>query len=111
MLIAASVASYFVLNGGTDGAIANIYQQGECVHSVDLSRVSESYTIQITGAVTNTIAVENGRISVLEASCPDQICVHQGWIANGVVPIVCLPNSLVIQIENAAESELDAITR
>ena len=47
---------------------------------------------------SNTVQVEKGRIRVSEADCPDQICVNQGWISGGAVPIVCLPHRLMIEI-------------
>ena len=111
LLLIAGLSSVIILNGKTQGVIANIYQDGTCVHSVDLSRVTESYTILISGAVANTISVEPDRICVLNATCPDQVCVHQGYISSSVVPIVCLPNALVIQIENTSGTDVDAITQ
>jgi len=48
-------------------------------------------------------------VRVAQADCPDQVCVHQGWIADGRVPIVCLPNQLIVQIEEGG-SPLDAQT-
>ena len=56
---------------------------------------------------TNTVQVEPGRIRVSAADCPDQVCVHQGWISTGVVPIVCLPHQIVIEI-TGGESYADA---
>ena len=44
-----------------------------------------------------------------EAGCPDQVCVHQGFIADGTVPIVCLPNKLIIEISGGGD-RLDAAT-
>ena len=112
VLVISAAASFFIMNGHVRGAvIANIYQNGECLHSVDLSAVEESYTIQIGGKISNTVSIEKGRICILEATCPDHVCVHQGWISNGVVPIICLPNNVVIQIEGAAASDIDAISR
>ena len=112
VLIAASTASFIIMNSSANnGLIANIYQNGECIHSIDLSAVDEPYTVQIDGAVTNIVAVEKGRIRVSEATCPDHICIRQGWISNGIVPIVCLPNNLVVQIEGAALAEVDAVSQ
>ena len=52
-----------------------------------------------------------GAICISEASCPDKICVGQGYISNSLVPITCLPHKLVIELraDNAA-SDLDAIS-
>lgn len=111
LLLVSAVAAAFISRAETGGVTANIYQNGECIHSIDLSQVGAPYTIVVSGRVQNTIAVENGRICVLEATCPDQVCVHQGWISNSVVPVVCLPNELVIQIENTPGTEMDAVAR
>ena len=32
------------------------------------------------------------------ADCPDQVCVHQGWISDSTVPIVCLPHQVIIEV-------------
>ena len=111
LLLIAGLLSVFIFNRQTTGVVANIYQDGICIQSVDLSLVTESYTLQISGAVVNTISIEPGRICVSSATCPDQVCVHQGYISNSIVPIVCLPNALVIQIENTPAEDIDAITQ
>ncbi len=86
---------------GSKGTIAEIYQDGNLIQSVDLSKVSDSYTIPVvTETGENIIQVESGSISVLSATCPDQVCVRQGKIHDGMVPIVCLPHKLVIEIKN-----------
>lgn len=95
-----------LLPGGT---VASVYLDGECVHSVDLSADFEPYTFTVSGVVENTISVEHGRICVLHSTCPDQVCVNQGWISNSVVPVVCLPNSLVIKIEGGSGGDYDAV--
>jgi len=78
---------------------------------LDLEQVDEpySFTVDGPGGFSNTIEVEHGRIRVREAGCPDQVCVNQGWISDGTVPIVCLPNKLVIEIKGGG-GELDAAT-
>ena len=51
--------------------------------------------------------VEPGRIRVESADCPDKVCVNQGYISDGTVPIACLPHKLIIRIEGG-DSGLDA---
>ena len=87
------------------GTVANIYLDGVCVRSIDLSGVAEPYTFAVTsGRGGNVIAVEPGRIRILEADCPDQICVHDGWLSDSAAPIVCLPHRLVIELSDLADS-------
>ena len=53
--------------------------------------------IKIDGKVTNIVTIENGTAYMLEADCPDQDCVKMSWLHSDGLPIVCLPNHLVIQ--------------
>ena len=80
-------------------AVANVYHNSECIHSVDLSQVHEPYELPVEDENgSNIIRVEPGRICMVTADCPDQTCVHMGW-STGDSVIVCLPHRLVIQFE------------
>lgn len=105
---AASAAGALWVHQSTgQGTVANLYQNGVLIRSIDLSQVREPEVFTIEGPIGgNTIQAEQGRIRVSSADCPDQICVRQGWLADGVTPIVCLPNQLVIRVENGP-NELD----
>ncbi|MGN0160979.1 MAG: NusG domain II-containing protein [Lachnospiraceae bacterium] len=116
LLAASGGITAFLYAKKAPGSIANVYVDGECVYSVDLSLVTQGYTREIIskdGSV-NTLSIEPGRICISAADCPDQVCVHTGWIADSVAPIVCLPHRLVVRIEgNSAkeESEFDSVVR
>lgn len=47
----------------------------------------------------NLIEVADGKVRVIEADCPDQLDVKQGYISKVGEVIVCLPNRLVIEIK------------
>ena len=49
-------------------------------------------------------------ICMQEASCPDQICVHHSRISRNKETIVCLPDKVVITIENGEDSGIDAVS-
>ncbi|MDO5398167.1 MAG: NusG domain II-containing protein [bacterium] len=90
---------------------AQIIQDGQVIQTIDLQNVKEPYEFEITAknGGYNTVRVENDKIGIIHASCPDKICVKQGFITNGTLPIVCLPNKLSIVIVNNND-ELDAVT-
>ncbi len=112
VLLCACLAAALLLPRGGDGSTAAVYQNGELLRAIDLSSVEEPYSFTVEGpAGTNTVEVERGRIRVSHADCPDQICVSQGWLERGVTPIVCLPNGLVIQLENAPDTGLDGVSK
>ena len=90
---------------------AQVIQDGQVIQTINLRNVKEPYEFEITAqnGGHNTIRVENGKIGIVHANCPDKICVKQGFITNCTLPIVCLPNKLSIVIINDNQ-ELDAVT-
>lgn len=72
--------------------MAYIYQDGALIDAVDLAKVNEEQQILITAknGGSNIVCIAPGKICVQEATCPDHVCVQQGWIDDGIYPIVCL---------------------
>lgn len=64
---------------------------------------------------TNTLIIHNHEADMLFAECPDQICVKHTPIADTDENIICLPNQVVVKIEDISgmttESELDAVVK
>lgn len=112
MLLAAICAAALFFRPDSGGRpVARITVNDTIVNEIDLSTVKEpySFTLEGPGGFSNTVLVEPGRICVSEADCPDQVCVHQGFISDRTVPIVCLPNKLIIEISGGGDG-LDAAT-
>ena len=101
---------FFLQNNVKSGVLAQIKQGDKVIKTIDLSKVKEPYEEKVTDGHGgyNIIRVEKGRIAVIEANCPDKICVNQGYIDNGSVPIVCLPHRLSVTIING-EKDIDAV--
>ena len=95
-----ALAAWLLLSRVPTGSIAAIYLDGELVERIDLAAVTESYTRTSTGksGITDVVEVARGKIRVKEADCPDQVCVRQGWISDSTVPVVCLPNQVIVEI-------------
>ena len=91
--------------------MAYVYQDGALIDTIDLNQVTETYTFQVTGdnGTENTVEVRHGEIGIIEATCPDHLCIDTGFIHNSTMPVVCLPNKLLIEIKNtnATEDEVD----
>lgn len=79
------------------GKIAKIYSGGELVQTIELDKVEKSYEVNI--GEHNIALVEQGRISMCYADCPDKLCIDMGKISDGSRDIVCLPNEIIIKIE------------
>lgn len=76
---------------------AEITIDGQLVETLDLSKDQE---ITVHGARNgvNHLVVRDGEIWCEEASCPDQVCVHQGKQSRDGEMIVCLPNLMIVQV-------------
>lgn len=100
-------SKHWQFDGESGSVTAEIYQDGVLIQSILLNEVTEPYTFLVTGENENQneIEVRTGSIRVLSATCPDKLCVHQGFISDSTLPITCLPNHLVIQIREEKKTE------
>lgn len=97
--------NYFGKNTQTDNVI-EILQDGKVLQTIDLSTVDETQiiTVEYQGHY-NKIQIEKDNIKIIDADCPDKLCVNMGYLKRNAPPIVCLPHHLVIQY---ADNSLDA---
>lgn len=95
--------------GSKKAARAEIWVDGELKKTVDLSE-DGTFVVESHGG-WNRIQVKDGKISVIEASCPDGDCVRCG-AKNSGAPIVCLPNRLMIRFSESGDSAgVDGVVR
>lgn len=91
----------FFLNFGFETPTAYVYSNDVLIRVIPLDNAHDCEFVVECDNGYNLIKVEGGKISVIDADCPDKTCVHTGWIENGLVPIACIPHKLLIRIENA----------
>ena len=113
VLVLLSVALYgtirtMVISSTSDMKIAVVTYRDKEVLRIDMSK-DGTYTVDGTlGDVV--IEVENNRIRVKEEISPYNICSIQGWVEYVRVPIVCLPNHIMILIEAQTNEDDEDIT-
>ena len=79
-----------------DTSMVEILRDGEVLYQFDLEQERDQILeIEYEGRI-NTVEIKDHQIRMAEAECPDNTCVHMGWLDSSA-PIVCLPNHLVIQ--------------
>ena len=88
--------------------IVEVYYDGQLVESVGITERKEIHVDTDIGH--NTILVDHGTVSMIEADCPDKICMY-GSIDQTTESIVCLPNRVHVEIKGQEEGDIDAITR
>lgn len=102
IFLTAAAVCIFVF-GKNESGIVNIKSGGELLYTIDLSKAEDcEFDIEYEGRV-NIVEIRGHMIHVKSADCPDKICVDTGWVGGDrkSVPIVCLPNRLVIEFEKS----------
>ena len=91
------------------GGSAVVYVDGESSAAYKLDEEGE-FLIE-TEHGTNLLVIKEGKADMMEADCPDRLCVKQHAIYKTGETIVCLPHRVVIEIEGGQASELDGIAQ
>lgn len=101
------IACLVIYKGGmTKGSYITITIDGQEYGTYSLQ---EEQTIPVGNSACNTIVIEDGKARMLEAKCPDGLCVKQKAICYDKESIICLPNKIVVTVTSEEESELDAV--
>ena len=83
-----------------DGAYVAVKVNGQEVAQYSLS-VNGEY--ELNGG-TNILRIEDGKAYLIDANCPDHLCVNQGKIWRTGETITCLPNRLTVTVYGAEKS-------
>lgn len=68
-----------------------------------------TYKILQENGEWNTLEIKDGYVRMLDASCPDKLCVKHRRIHYDNESITCLPNRVVLRVIGGKDSDLDAI--
>lgn len=101
VLLSGIVGSILVMRKPNTNNV-RISRDGEVLYQLDLAQ-EEDRIIEIEyDRNINVVEIKKHQIRIADAGCPDKICVQMGWLDSSV-PIVCLPNHLVIQFLDVDE--------
>ena len=110
VLCAILLSVAFFLKGSSIGTTVVVSLDGEEYGRYSLLK---EQVIQIGD--TNTLVIHNHEADMLFADCPDQICVMHTPISDTDENIICLPNKVIVTIEDIygkyQETELDAVVK
>ena len=99
-LVMYTTMEWFVRFTTSEQIVAVVYSYDKEILRIDLG-LDKAYTV--TGALgTVTIEVAGGKIRVAKETSPYHLCSIQGWVQFANIPIVCLPNHIVIIIKNGS---------
>lgn len=58
---------------------------------------------------TNVCEIKDGQVTMIQADCPDHLCMHQKPVGTNGGTIVCLPNKVVIEGSRRSGSDASAV--
>jgi len=114
LIVSISLVSFgyykWSLNKSYDEKEIEISVKGELFKTIHFNN-TERQTITInTDLGTNYVVIEDGKVGISDADCPDKLCVKDGYISNPGEILVCLPNKVVIEIKGQQKAEFDEIS-
>lgn len=108
-LLAAGALAFlipYLMGGGDKGEAryATITVDGELYQTVHLDEEDERIVIE-TGRGRNVLEVHDHGIEMIEADCPDQLCLTFGHVTRSGGTIVCLPHRVLVEVVGAPSGE------
>lgn len=88
------------------GKYVKVYVKEKLTKTFDLE-IDQEYFIE-TKRGYNLLVIKDGKARVLDADCPDKICVDKGAISKNDESIICLPHNVVVTIDSNEEKAVDA---
>lgn len=110
ILIICLASFAFMLLSRKEGSKVVVFVDGKVNDTFTLKEDTE-YTVRQDSGAYNTFIIKDGHVDMTDANCPDKLCVKDRNIHNNNETIVCLPNNVVLQIEDGEDSEVDIIAK
>jgi hypothetical protein len=102
------VNQYRISKMDPDTLFVKINVNGKLYEKVSLNEEKE-FRIE-TEHGYNIIKVHDNGVEMLDANCPDKICVRTEFIDKAGSTIVCLPHKIYVEIISNREDEIDEIS-
>lgn len=107
----AGIVAQQLLADGRRPATIEIKAHGKLLHSI-APRTGDYQIIHLDEEGRhNVVELRDGKVRMLEANCPDQLCVRTGWVSQPPRQIVCLPHAILIDVVSQGETDVDHIVR
>ena len=104
LLAASSILSLFFLYGNDGNTVEVKYADTAVSYNLN-----ENRDIQITSnGHSLTLRILDGKASITESSCPDNVCVNSGETDDPAKPIICAPAKVIVRIKADGGDNHDA---
>ena len=95
----------------TNGDSVTITIDGDVYGVYSLEEEQEIPIPNKDGKISNILLISSGKAKMIEADCPDKLCMNQNSIYRNNENIVCLPNRIVVTVTSKESEEIDAIAK
>ncbi|MCL2017074.1 MAG: NusG domain II-containing protein [Defluviitaleaceae bacterium] len=90
------MAAWYVYN--RPSAATNIYAEITHNNITETVYLGENRQFSLDAAPTVIFEIRNGEIAFVMSDCPDQICIHSGFLGRPGQTAACLPNGVIMFI-------------
>lgn len=92
---------------GLSNTYAEITVSGRLYKTIPLADHKGEEAIEVkTKHGTNIIQIKDNKIGIIEADCPDHVCMNPEYIEKPGQVLVCLPHKVMIEIKGTAEDDI-----
>ncbi len=110
VLLATVLALGVWRRGAGSGLSAVISVNGQVTETVNLSLLATPEVRELTAnGYTLHLRLSSKGAEVLEANCPNQVCVRTGAIHRAGQSVVCLPARISVMLTGTTENGVDAV--
>jgi len=103
ILMITAVLAFILISNPDNNSEVYIYQHNQLLHKFRLT--VQRQIIEIEPGIV--LEIKDKKVRLIKSSCQNQTCIKQGWTSN--LPIVCVPNELIIVIKNSRKSKEPAL--
>ena len=98
-------ACYWIINviNSKNAGNIEIYVDNKLYKTVSIN-AKEEFKIENRGGY-NIVKIHDKGVEIVDASCPDKVCVHTGFINKPSQSIVCIPNRVSIKINTNEKND------
>ena len=113
VLLCVCIAVLLVFSFGKEkaGATVVVTVDGKEYGRYDLAKEQKVPIYNDQGEVTNTLLIRDHKADMIDADCRDLLCVKQKAVDRSGETIVCLPNRVVVSVENDSQDALDGFAQ
>ena len=85
---------------------AEITVSGKLYKNVPLSAHKGEDIIEVkTDQGINVVSIKDDKVAIIEADCPDKICMGPGYINKVGESLVCLPHKVMVEIKGETSDD------